>query len=201
MTWERDHFKVQYRDGSSATYLPCNDFTCFWTGSRDAAGNMLTIQRDPARGLLQVFAGDRQGIGFQPDAEHRIAQASDTASNTVKYEYDADGCLARIHRPDGRIIVYEYDEHHHMTRVSVINAPGEQAQTLVINEYDPAGHLVKETLADGSQYEIKYLAFAGMHASQLTVREPSGRFLHFSLSDEDYHEWTTPVRFPRVSNR
>src|SRR6185437_2324515 len=36
MTWERDHFKVQYRDGSSATYLPCNDFTCFWTGSQDA---------------------------------------------------------------------------------------------------------------------------------------------------------------------
>jgi YD repeat-containing protein len=160
---------------------------------------MLTIQRDPARGLLQVFAGDRQGIGFQPDAEHRIAQATDTASNTVKYEYDRQGCLARIRRLDGRIIVYDYDGDHHMTRVSVINAPGEEPQTLVTNEYDPAGHLVKETLADGSQYEIKYQAFAGRRASQLTVHEPSGRLLHFALTDGDYHEWTTPVRFPRVS--
>ncbi|HKT51223.1 MAG TPA: DUF6531 domain-containing protein [Candidatus Angelobacter sp.] len=201
MTWERDHFKIQYPDGSSATYLPCNDYRCFWTGSQDAAGNKLTIQRDPALGLLQVLSQDRQGISFQPDDQHRIAEAYDTASNTVKYEYDADGCLARVHRPDGRVIVYEYDGRHHMTRVSVINAPGEEPQTLVKNEYDPTGHITKETLADGSQYEIKYQAFAGRHASQLTVREPSGRLLHFALTDQDYHEWTTPIRFPRVPSQ
>lgn len=199
MTWERDHFKVQYRDGSSATYLPCNDFTCFWTGSQDAEGNRLTIQRGPNRELLQVMSQDQQGITFQPDTEHRIAEASDTASNTVKYEYDMDGCLSRIERPDGRVIVYEYDGRHHMTQVSVINAPGEEPKTLVTNEYDPAGHLTKETLTDGSQYEIKYLAFTGRHASQVAVHEPSGRLLHFVLTEEDYHEWSEPIRFPRVS--
>lgn len=177
MTWDRDHFKIQYRDGSSATYLPCSDFTCFCTGSQDAEGNRLTIQRGPARELLQVLSQDQQGITFQADAQHHIEQASDTASNTVKYEYDTEGSLARIHRPDGRVIVYDYDERHHMTRVSVINAPGEEPQILVTNEYDPAGHIVKETLADGSQYEIQYQAFAGRHASQLT-----GRRAGFSIS-------------------
>lgn len=201
MTWDRDHFKVQYRDGSSATYLSCIDFRCFWTGSQDAAGNKLTVQRDPMLGLVQVLSQDRQGISFQSDDQHHIAEASDTASNTVKYEYDADGCLARIDRPGGRVIVYEYDGRHHMTRVSVINAPGEEPQTLVTNEYDPAGHIVKETLANGSQYEIKYQAFTARHASQLTVHEASGRLLHFVLTDEDYHEWAAPVRFPHVSRQ
>jgi len=201
MTWERDHFKVQYRDGSSATYLPCNDFTCFWTGSQDAEGNRLTIQRGPNRELLQVLSQDQQGIAFQPDEQHRIAAASDSASATVKYEYDTDGCLTRIDRPDGRVIVYDYDGYHHMTRVSVINAPGEEPKTLVTNKYDPAGHIVKETLADGSQYEIKYQAFAGRHASQFTVHESSGRLFHFAITDQDYHEWSSPVRFPRISAR
>jgi len=200
MTWERDHFKIQYPDGSSATYLPCGDFTCFWTGSQDAEGNRLTIERGPNRELLQVLSQDQQGITFQPDVQHRIAEASDTASNTVTYEYDAEGCLARIHRTDGRVIVYDYDGNHHMTRVSVINAPGEEPQTLVMNEYDPAGHLTKETLADGSYYEISYQAFAGKNPSQFTVRDLSGRLLHLTLVGADYHEWTAPVKFPRVSS-
>jgi len=200
MTWERDHFKIQYRDGSSATYLPCGDFSCFWTGSEDAQGNRLTVQRGANRELLEVRSQDGQGITFQPDEQRRIGEVSDTSSSHVLYDYDAAGCLARIHRPDGQVILYDYDPGHHMTRVSVINAPGEQPVTLVTNEYDAAGHVIKETLADGSEYKINYQSFYGRHAAQLTVQESSGRLLHFRLTNEDYTEWSYPVRFPAVSS-
>ena len=201
MTWDRDHFKIKYRDGSSATYLPCGDFSCYWTGSEDAHGNKLIIERGPQRELLQVRSQDGQKIMFVPDAQRRIQQASDTSSRQVAYEYDAAGCLVRVHRPDGRVIVYEYDPAHRMTSVSVIRAAGEPPVKLLTNEYDPAGHVLRQTLADGSEYKINYQSFTGRRASELTVREPSGRVLHFKITNEDYKEWTYPVRYRAVSSR
>lgn len=201
MTWDRDHFKIQYRDGSSATYLPCGDFSCYWTGSEDAHGNKLTIERGLHRELLQVRSEDGQTITFVPDARQRIQEASDTSSQHVSYEYDAAGCLVRVHRPDGQVTVYDYDPAHRMTSVSVIRAAGEPPVKLLTNEYDPAGHVLTETLADGTKYMINYQSFAGKRASELTVRDPSGRLLHFKLTNEDYREWTYPVRYPAASLR
>lgn len=196
MAWEKDHFKIQHRDGSWETYLPCSDFTCFLSGSQDANGNKLTIQRDQSRALLQVRSQDEQGITFQSDGQHRITEASASSSERIAYEYDASGCLIRVHRPNGQVLIFDYDTGQHITRISVIGGAGERPRTVLKNEWDTAGHLVRQTLPDGSEYIIRYLSFAGSRASRLTVQEPSGRILHFELADEDYREWTEPVKFP-----
>jgi len=32
MIWTANHFKLQFRDGSWSTFLPCNDGRCYWVG-------------------------------------------------------------------------------------------------------------------------------------------------------------------------
>jgi len=49
-----------------------------------------------------------------------------------------------------------YDAAHHMTGISVIRKAGAVARRILTNEYDASGRVIRQTLADGSVYEIKY---------------------------------------------
>jgi YD repeat-containing protein len=202
MTWDGDHFVIKYRDGSSATYLPCGDYQCFLTGYQDAAGYSLKIDRGPNRELLRVSSRDNQGLVFRSDDQRRIVQASDTFGHQILYEYDSMGRLVRVRRGQGRVTVYEYDSNHNMTRVSVVDARGGEPHTLITNEYDPAGHLIGVALSEGSKYTINYQEFSNGHVSRLAVKdESSGRTLYFALTDDDYRAWTSSVRFPERHHR
>ncbi|HXO38017.1 MAG TPA: hypothetical protein VN872_05245, partial [Candidatus Acidoferrum sp.] len=64
LMWDTNHYKLQYRDGAWATFLPCDAGTtrCYWIGYQDAKGNVLKFDRGPKQELRQLTASDNQGI-------------------------------------------------------------------------------------------------------------------------------------------
>jgi YD repeat-containing protein len=196
LTWDSGRFKLQFRDGSWSTYLPCADGRCYWTGYQDAKGNSLHIVRAANLDLERVASEDGQAITFQSDVQHRILDATDSRENHVSYEYGGDGCLAQVHHADGQATLYEYDPGHRMISISVMRRPGEAPRPLVTNEYDSQGRVVRQTLLDGSVYEMKYGPIVGGHISQVQLKEPSGRVLYITLRRSDYVARTGSIRFP-----
>lgn len=201
ITWDSGHFKLTFRDGSWSTYLPCADGRCYWTGYQDAKGNALHIERAANLGLQRVAAEDGQAIVFQSDPHNRILNAADSKGNHVAYSYGGNGCLAQVHRADGQTTLYEYDSGRRMTSISVIRKPGETPRRLVTNEYDAHGRVVRQTLLDGSVYEMAYSRVVDGHNSRVQLKEPSGRVFYITLTQSDYFARTDSVKFPARAAR
>jgi YD repeat-containing protein len=196
MTWDAGHFKLQLRDGAWSTFLPCTDGRCYWNSYQDAKGNALHFTRGPHLELERLSSQDNQGIEFHSDTQQRIVDAVATEGSHVSYTYGDDGCLAEVHRADGRVMLYTCDAGHRMTSVSIRQSAGAHARRILTNEYDAAGHLIRQTLADGSVYEIKYGPFTNEHAANVNLKEPSGRILHLRLYESGYEARTDSIKYP-----
>jgi YD repeat-containing protein len=203
LTWDADHYKLQYRDGTWATFLPCTGAGthCYWIGYQDAKGPSLHFDRGPNQELRQLTAGDNQGITFQSDNQQRTVEARGTNGAHVSYKYDAAGCLAEVHRADGQVTFYEYDPAHRMTSMSVATRPGAAPETILANEYDSEGRVITQTLAGVGLYKIQYLAVTGGYSSQLRITTPEGEVLNVSVGQHSYVVRSTHVRFPALSQR
>jgi len=199
MTWESTHFKLQYRDGAWSTYLACSDYKCFWIGYQDAKGNALQFDRDRQYGLHSLTATNKQRVDFQLDDQRRVLQLSASDGTRVMYEYNSNGCLQRVTRADGKTALYSYDSGHHMTSVAVVRNPGERPQTLLINEYDSSGRLVRHTLTGIGTYRIEYLSMTDSISNELRITDPEGVVWNIVFIDEGYTARTRPVRFPAIA--
>jgi YD repeat-containing protein len=203
MTWDTDHFKVQYRDGAWSTYLPCSDYrgSCFWTGYQDAQGHSLHFDRGPDLVLQRLTASDGQGIQFRSDDQHHTVAATDTKGRRVSYEYDPAGCLVRVHRADGKVTIYSYDATHHMTQIAVAEKKGAKPHVILTNEYDKQERVIKQVLADGSTYRMQYGPKVGEYGGTATLVDPEGRTLKFTIDPnaDGYTERAGHVRFPVVN--
>jgi YD repeat-containing protein len=196
MTWDQGHFKLQYRDGSWSTYLPCSDGRCYWTGSQDSEGHVLDIHRTGNLDLQSVSWQNNKVMDFQSDASHRIIEARDAEGHRVAYEYSSDGCLAQVHRADGQTTLYTYDSGHRMTGISVVRAGAERPRVVVTNEYNSLGQLTRYALADGRVYEMTYGPEVDGFPGSLALKEPSGRVLNISLDSDSYRERAESVKYP-----
>jgi YD repeat-containing protein len=202
MTWDSDHFKLEYRDGAWSTFRSCVDITrCYWADYQDAHGHGLRSQRGPHMELLQLTSDDQQGISFRSDDRRRIIEAQATNGKNVSYDYDAAGCLAKVRRADGQVTLYTYDPFHRMTSVSVMKEPGAQPEKIASIQYDAAGRVIKQTLAGVGSYGIEYLAMTGNYPSKLKVTTPAGEVLRISIDEDDYVVRAESVRFPGVPRR
>jgi YD repeat-containing protein len=197
LTWDSDHFKLQYRDGSWFTFLPCEDGRCYWNGYQDASSHSLNFERDASLNLRRLTASDSQGVEFQSDSEFRLTQGTDTSGNQVTYKYDAPGRLVRVSHSDGQKTLYDYDSAHRMTRMEVGRHPGDSPQAIFKNEYDALGRVTHQALADGSEYRMEYTLGAGNRIHHVKLIEPSGRVLAIDCpSENDYIVRANPIRFP-----
>jgi len=198
LTWHDHQYKVQYRDGSFATFLECDNpkMHCYWVGYQDAKGNTLHTERSVNRDLQQVSSSDNQGIGFRYDDHHRIVSAEASDGKRVSYEYDSAGCLSRVERSDGQVAVYEYDAGHRMTSFSVAPQPGAAPETVLSNQYDAQGRLIRQELAGVGAFSLEYMATRERnYTSELRITDPSGRVLMVSIGEE-YVVHATNTRFP-----
>ena len=152
----------------------------------------------PNQELRLLTANDDQGIAFQSDDQQRTIEARATNGDLASYEYDAAGCLAQVHRVDGQETLYEYDPAHRMTSISVVRRAGAAPETILTNEYDSLGRVVKETLAGIGSYQIEYVAMVDGHASQLKITTPEGDVLNISIGQQNYVARSTQVRFPAL---
>lgn len=197
MTWGAGRFQLRYRDGSKSTFLPCSgtDATCYWVGYQDADGNALHFERGPRLELRELTASDHQGISLKSDDKGRIIEVTATDGQHVSYTYDASGCLTRVSRADGQVTLYEYDPGHHMTSVSVVRKVGAPPETILTNEYDAQGRVVKQTLAGGRSYEMQYLAARGTYTSEMDLTDPSAQVARIRIGDNAWVARVKPVRF------
>jgi YD repeat-containing protein len=196
--WESDHFKLVLLDGSWFNYLPCDDGRCFWIGYQDVDKNALQFVRDTHLALWQLTASDGQGIKFQPDTQARIT-ARDTKGNHVTYEYNAAGCLERVHYADGQVEEYEYDSRHLMTSISAGSRANEKRHSVLKTDYEEMGRVARLTLADGSIYKIDYFATVKDRVARVRVTDPKGRVSDLAVNDDGYTVRTTPIRFPALA--
>ncbi|HEV8492022.1 MAG TPA: RHS repeat domain-containing protein, partial [Candidatus Angelobacter sp.] len=203
LTWQDNHYKLQYRDGAWSTFLPCDGgaIQCYWTGYQDAKGDSLRSKRGPHQELLQLTASDNQGVSFQSDDHRRVIEAKATDGTAVSYTYDAAGCLAQVHRADGQVTLYEYDPAHRMTSMSVIRNPGAGPETILTNEYDSHGRVITQTLKGIGSYHIEYVATAGGYSSQVKVTTPAGEVLNISIGRNIYVARSEHVQFPALPPR
>jgi YD repeat-containing protein len=187
LTWEKNHFKLNYRDGSWSTFLPCSATTrCYWSGYEDSHGSSLKFDRGPHQELLQLTASDSQGISFRADDHQRTTEARATNGTVVFYEYDSAGCLARVHRADGQETLYEYDPAHHMTSMSVISSPGAAQEAVLRNEYDSRGRVITQTLKGIGSFHIEYVATNGTYNTQVKVTTSLGDVLDIRIGTDLY---------------
>jgi YD repeat-containing protein len=188
LKWVTDHYKLDYRDGSWSTFLPCDSthMFCYWTGYQDANGNLLRFDRGPNRELRQITASDKQGIDFQLDDRRRTIKAKATDGSQVSYEYDAAGNLARVHRADGQETLYEYDPAHHMTSMSVIRRAGAKPEVVLTNKYDSRGWLITQTFTGIGTFQIEYVTAAGDYSSHVKVTTPAGDVLRINIGRNRY---------------
>lgn len=198
MTWDSNHFKLSFRDGSWSTYLPCTDGRCYWIGHQDATGNALHFDRDAALNLNRLSSGDNQGIEFQYDTQRRVTNAIATNGAHVSYQYGATGCLEKVVRSDGVVTTYAYDSGHHMTSMSVARRSGESPSIVLVNEYDSSGRVTRQTLPNGKSYIIHYGATKDDHVAEVSVTEPSGRLLNIAIARNEFTVRTNTVRFPEA---
>jgi hypothetical protein len=85
-----------------------------------------------------------------------------------------------------------------MTEIKVIRRAGESPETILSNEYDALGRVTRQTLADGSAYQMEYTVGTGSRINHVKLIEPSGRVLEIeSPSDSGFIVRANPVRFPR----
>jgi YD repeat-containing protein len=195
MTWDSGHFQLKYRDGAQSTFLPCNDSSCYWIGYQDASGNSLQFERGADRVLHGLTASDHQVINFQSDNQRRITEATASNGQHISYEYDAAGCLARVRHADGQVTLYQYDSGNHMTSVSVVRKPGAAPETILTNEYDSQGRVVKQTLAGVGSYQIQYIATQGRDSSELKLTDPAGQAFRISIGLNAWIARAKPVKF------
>jgi YD repeat-containing protein len=196
LKWAGDHYKLEYRDGAWSTFLSCNNpIDCYWTGYQDAQGNSLRFDRGPNRELRQITASDNQGITFQLYDHSRTIKAEATDGSHVSYDYDAVGCLARVHRADGQETLYEYDQAHRMTSMSVISSPGAASETILKNEYDSRGRVITQTLKGIGSFHVEYVAPTGGYNSKVKVTTPAGNVLNINIGQNQYVARSQQVRF------
>lgn len=200
LMWDRDHYKLRYRDGAESTFLPCvtPNSHCYWSGYVDAHGNSLKFDRGSNQELRQLTASDNHRIIFQSDNHQRTIEATATDGSKVTYEYDDAGCLARVHRADGQETLYEYDPTHRMTLMSVISSPGAAQEAILRNEYDSWGRVVTQTLKGIGSFHIEYLATNGTYNSHVKVTSPLGDVLDIRIGTNLYVARSQHVRFPPI---
>ncbi|HET6841293.1 MAG TPA: DUF6531 domain-containing protein [Candidatus Angelobacter sp.] len=205
ISWDADHYKLQYRDGAISTLLPCPSTTqrCYWNSYKDAKGHTLQFDRDAFRALRQLTASDGQGIKFELDDKRRTTAATATNGKRVTYEYDAAGCLAKVHRADGQVTLYQYDAGHRMTSVSVVAQPGASPQLVLATRYDSDGRVVEIRLDGVGAWKIEYLANHGDHAASWQLTDPQGRVSNIDIArtEDVYIARSSPVRFPRIATK
>jgi YD repeat-containing protein len=199
MTSESGQLKLVRRDGEWFTFQPCTNGPCFWLGYQDTQGRALTFDRDDGGDLHRLTSSDNQWIAFTNGTGHHLAEANDSLGSHVSWTYDVLGRLVRVTHTGGQVTIYSYDQGHHMTKVEVIRQPNEPAVTILSNEYDSAGRIVHQTLADVGEYRMEYTMGPRNEATHVKLTEPSGRVVEINRVNRDvYAVHTTPIRFPAV---
>jgi RHS repeat-associated protein len=154
---------------------------------RDRYGNTITITRANGLGgnITQIRSPNGRWIEFTYDGLNHITQARDNSGRVVTYAYDsfAAGRLVRVTDPNGGVTEYTYDLLSHRM-LTITDARG---IVFLTNQYDTAtGRVVRQTLADGSTYQLAYTVDGNGKITQTNVTDPRGNVRRVTINASGY---------------
>jgi len=190
--WNGGGWILIYEDGTKLLFPDS-----FWagtpqraamTGYEDRYGNTLSIVRDSTSNLTRIGAPSGRWMEFSYDASSRITQARDNVGRAVNYSYDTGGRLASVTNPLSGVRNYAYDASHRMTDVT-----DERGITVLKNEYDSAGRVIKQTFADNTPeltdnpfFTFAYTLDSGGRVVQADVTDPGGKVRRVTFDANGY---------------
>jgi RHS repeat-associated protein len=198
MAWSGDGWDVRLTDGT--TYVIGDEGPL--QAIRDRYGNTVTLTRAPvppdANGVVrasgpitQITSPNGMWIKLSYDSSQRVVKAEDNLGRTVGYTYTPDGHLETVTNPGNGVTRYTYEG----GRLKTVTDP--RQTTYLVNEYDSAGRVHKQTAPDGGTYVFDYTTDTTGKVTQTKVTDPRGyaRVVTFSaagLSTSDASAVGTP---------
>jgi RHS repeat-associated protein len=89
-------------------------------------------------------------VGFAYDAAKRLVRFTNTFNQVIQYGYDANGNLAALTYPDGKVVRYEYDGANRLCKVT------DWLGNTTAYSYDPVGNLALSTNSNGTVARYQY---------------------------------------------
>jgi len=145
-----------------------NGNTVFLT--RDSQGRVTALTEPAGRQLTFSYTGTTL----------RIDRITDPLGREVRYSYDAQGRLETVTDPAGGVTRYTYDSNH---RLLTLTDP--RGITFLINEYDSAGRVSRQTQADGGVFILDYTVTGGFITST-KVTDPRGNATTYRFNSSGY---------------
>ncbi len=138
--FDPDRFKYTSKDGDKFTISAKNGVEII----EEQNGNTITFSDSG------IIHSSGESVLFERDDSGRITAIDDPLGNRLRYRYDANGDLTLHTDRNGNSTTFKYDRHH-----GLIEMTGGEGVSLVRNEYDSDGRIIKSTDADGK--EINYI--------------------------------------------
>jgi RHS repeat-associated protein len=174
----RGGWDLSFKDGRKwffLQYQPLSEMT-------DANGNLTRIVRESSGGLsgkvVRLEGPGGRTIEFGYNGAGFVSTLTDQGGRRFEYGYDSAGRLLEAKDPLGHTRVYTWDTANN--RIQSIRDPS--GRTLVANEYDAAGRVKAQMLADGSTFQYAYTLDAGgtrIAQTEVTDRRGSVRRVEF----------------------
>lgn len=157
----------------------------------DPSGRKLEFTRSGGR-LLRVTTASGRYVDVTT-VGRRITNLTDIGGRSWIYEYNTDETLKKITFPDGTFERYTY-ANGRMTEVW-----NRRGHRMVLNQYDGAGRVQTQTLADNSQFQFGYTTNGSGAVVETSVTRPNGsvrrvRFDSDGFVSEDTHALATPLQ-------
>jgi RHS repeat-associated protein len=175
----KDATLYKFRDGFGAT----RPGQAGMIRIQDRNGNAHDITRDANGNVTKItsFPSGRW-IEFTNDGSNRITQAKDNTGRTVSYTYFPSGQLQTVTDPNGGIWEYTYDT---LSRMLTVKNPRGIIVT-TNNEFDAAGKVTRQTLADGGLYTLVYTLDGNGKTIQTDVTDPRNIVRRVTFNTDGY---------------
>lgn len=156
MEWNGHGWDLTRRDGWVFVFPASQQATrsqqAALTGIHQSDDLTFRFERDSNGNLLRVTTPGGESLVFEYDSSERIRRISDSRGRWVGYRYDREGRLSRATDSAGETAAYAYDSKGRMATVEI-----PAGRVFLKNEYDDAGWLVRQTLADGGVFQYSYI--------------------------------------------
>ena len=149
---------------------------------RDKFGNQITIHTNSILGdISNVLSSSGRWLKFSYGSGRRVSQVEDQSGRSVSYTYDAAYRLWKVTDAKGGVTEHSYDSADRMTTIK-----DPRNVTWLTNQYDANGRVDRQTLADGSVWQLSYTADAEGKVIQTDLTNPRGYVRRLTFNGSGY---------------
>ncbi|MBC6314039.1 DUF6531 domain-containing protein [Listeria grandensis] len=123
----------------------------------DRYGHEVTFTYDDKERLIKTTTSSGKTVGFSyANNDYHITTITLPDNNTLKYEYDESGNLTAFIDQEGYKLQYKYEDINNPNAMTSYKSRMSGNPTLIENEYDTKGRVVKQTDAENRVVTFEY---------------------------------------------